>query len=57
MTKYYKNNYVWANLILYIRDVIDYCSLFLGELTAESFNKIWNKTYYNFKNKYNLELI
>lgn len=67
-TKYYKNNYVWANLILYIiRDGIDYCSLFLEEfnnkiksfeeLTAEEFNKIWDETYNDFRIKYNLELI
>lgn len=67
-TKYYKNNYVWANLILYIiRDGIDYCSLFLeefnnkikdlGEITAEDFNRIWDKTYDDLKKKYNLELI
>lgn len=67
-TKYYKDNYVWANLILYIiRDGIDYCSLFLEEfnnkikdleeLNTESFNKIWNKTYEDFKSTYNLEEI
>ena len=67
-TKYYKDNYVWANLILYIiRDGVDYCSLFLelfnnkikklGELEAEDFNKIWNETYEDFKKKYNLEFI
>lgn len=67
-TKYYKDNYVWANLILYIiRDGIDYCSLFLaefnnkikdlGELTAYDFNKIWDETYDNFKKEYNLDFI
>ncbi len=67
-SKYYKNNYVWANLILYIiRDGVDYCSLFLekfnkkiknmSELTAEDFNKIWNDTYQDFIKKYNLDLL
>ena len=67
-TKYYKDNYVWANLILcIIRDGIDYCSLFLdefnnrikdlGETTVDSFNKIWDKTYDDLKKKYNLELV
>lgn len=66
-TKYYKENYVWANLILYIiRDGIDYCSLFLdlfnnkikdlGELKADVFNKIWNETFDDFKKTHNLEL-
>jgi len=64
-SKYYKNNYVWANLILYIiRDGIDYCSLFLEqfnektknmpELNPEDFNKIWDDTYQDFIKKYNL---
>ncbi len=67
-TAYYKNNYVWANLILYtIRDGVAYCSLFLeqfnnkirdlGYLTAEEFNQIWDKTYNDFIKKYNLELL
>lgn len=67
-TKYYKNNYVWSNLILYtIRDGIDYCPLFLeqfnnkikdlGQLNADDFNKIWDETYEDFKIKHNLELI
>ena len=65
-TKYYKENYVWANLILYIiRDGIDYCSLFLnlfnnkikdlGELKADVFNKIWNETFDDFKKIHNLD--
>lgn len=64
-TKYYKNNYVWANLILYIiRDGIDYCLLFLelfnnkikdlGELLSSEFNKIWDETYEEFCQKYKL---
>lgn len=67
-TKYYKKNYVWANLILYIiRDGIDYCALFLeqfnrrienlGELNSGDFNKIWNETYNDFRKKYNLDII
>ena len=66
-TKYYKTNYVWANLILYmIRDGIDYCSLFLelfnniikdsNELSVKEFNKIWNETYNIFKKKYGFDL-
>lgn len=65
-TKYYKDNYVWTNLILYIiRDGFDYCSLFLeqfnnkikdlGDITADNFNKIWTETYDDFKKQYNLE--
>lgn len=65
-TKYYKDNYVWTNLILYvIRDGIDYNSLFIeefneriknmGDLNADDFNKIWDMTFDIFKEKYNLE--
>ena len=65
-TKYYKDNYVWTNLILYvIRDGIDYLSLFIedfneriknmGDLNADDFNKIWDMTFDIFKEKYNLE--
>lgn len=67
-TKYYKDNYVWSNLILYIiKDGIDYCSLFLeqinekikdlGELNADDFNKIWNQTFDDFRKKHDLEII
>lgn len=67
-SEYYKDNYVWANLILYlIRDAINYCCMFLerfdnrikdlGEITAEEFNKIWDDTFDDFKKEYHLELI
>lgn len=67
-TEYYKDNYVWANLILYtIRDGISYCTLFLEQfkerikktsrLNADDFNKIWDDTYQNFRKKYNLDLL
>lgn len=66
-TSYYKNNYVWANLILYIiRDGYDYCVLFLNqfqdkiknlELNATDFNRIWDETYQEFRNKYHLDLL
>lgn len=64
-TEYYKNNYVWGNLILFIiRDGVDYCSLFLklfndrikkiGELNSFDFNRIWNETYEEFIKDNNL---
>lgn len=64
-TKYYQNNYAWANLILaIIKDGVDYCTLFidkfknqikdLGELDANSFNKIWNETFEEFAKENNL---
>ncbi len=67
-TKYYKNNYVWANLVLYtIRDGLAYCPLFLeefnnrieklGELSEKKFNKIWDKTFKDFKKTYDIEEI
>lgn len=67
-SEYYKDNYAWANLILYlIRDGINYCCMFLerfdkkikdlGEITAEEFNKIWDDTFDDFKKAYHLELI
>jgi len=67
-TKYYKDNYVWANLVLYtIRDGIAYCPLFLeefnhrieklGELNEKEFNKIWDKTFKDLKKTYDIEEI
>ena len=67
-TKFYIDNYVWANLILYvIKDGFDYCSLFLKEfnnrikkredLNKDDFNEIWNNTYEEFRKKHNLEII
>ena len=67
-TKYYKDNYIWASLVLYtIRDGIAYCPLFLeefnnrieklGELNEEEFNKIWDKTFKDFKKTYDIEEI
>lgn len=67
-TNYYKNNYVWANLVLYtIRDGLAYCPLFLeefnnrieklGELSEKKFNKIWDKTFKDFKKTYDIEEI
>lgn len=67
-TKYYKDNYFWANFILYtIRDGIDYCALFFelfnpkikdtDRENAEIFNKIWEETYQDFRKKYNLDVL
>lgn len=65
-TNYYKDNRVWSNLVLYmIREGVDYPVLFLKELNErtqeldklgdEEFNRLWDKTYENFKKKYNLD--
>lgn len=55
-TEFYRNNKVWANLVLRtIRDGKDYCVPFvkkfrekmegLGELTASEFNEVWNNVF------------
>lgn len=55
-TKYYKENYIWSNLILdTIREGKDYCNLFLDILNSklnnkkslgeEEYNKIWEETF------------
>ena len=63
-TKYYKENYIWSNLILdTIREGKDYCVLFLDILNsklnskksirAEEFNKIWEETFKEYSQIYN----
>ena len=60
-TNYYKENFVWSNLILNgIRDGKDYCAPFiqlfnekielLGEISANEFNELWESTYKDFCN-------
>lgn len=60
-TNYYKENYVWANLILKtIEDTKDHCVYFLElfnckikglqNITANEFNQIWNETYEEYVN-------
>ncbi|MCI9234048.1 MAG: metallophosphoesterase family protein, partial [Bacilli bacterium] len=64
-SSYYRENYVWASLILYaIRDSYDYSFLFLKlfnekvngqELTVDVFDKLWDETYKEFSKKFHLE--
>ena len=65
-SKYYKDNKVWGNLILHtIKNGKNYCSPFLKmfrkkinikkEINVEEYNKIWDNTYQEFINKYQLE--
>lgn len=62
-TSFYKENYVWANLILKgIQDGQDYCAPFIQHLNNKTkllqniddsqFNKIWNETYEEYCNKF-----
>ncbi len=64
-SKYYNSNYSWANLILYsIKNSNSYCEKFiklfnskiknLNQISADEFNEIWDKTYKEFCQKYNL---